>query len=82
MKRGQFGSRHKFLSKNGKFIYHISIIDYLQAYNMEKWMENKAKVYVLGRDGKLISAVHPKLYASRYLKFMKEHVIIDEKEDL
>jgi hypothetical protein len=26
--------------------------------------------------------VHPKLYATRYVKFMKENVIIDEKEDL
>ena len=82
MKRGQFGNRHKYLSKNGKFIYHISIIDYLQAYNAEKYCENKIKVYGLGRNEKLISAVHPKLYATRYVKFMKENVIIDEKEDL
>ncbi len=30
------GSRHKFISENGKYIYHVALIDYLQAYNLEK----------------------------------------------
>lgn len=27
---------HEFMSDNGKYIYHIGIIDYLQDYNWEK----------------------------------------------
>ena len=32
----KLGTRHKYISENGKYIYHIAIIDYLQAYNLEK----------------------------------------------
>jgi hypothetical protein len=32
-------TRHSFMSEDGKFIYHIGIIDYLQDYNMEKMGE-------------------------------------------
>jgi len=31
-----FHARHKFISENGKYIYHVAIIDYLQAYDIEK----------------------------------------------
>ena len=40
------GNRHKYISKNGRFIYHIAIIDYLQAYDFEKYMENFAKKWL------------------------------------
>ncbi len=40
------GNRHKYISKNGRFIYHIAIIDYLQAYDLEKYMENFAKKWL------------------------------------
>jgi len=43
-------TRHTWLSKNGKFIYHLSIIDYLQAFNTEKKAESWVKTTVLGRD--------------------------------
>ena len=39
-------SRHKFISENGKYIYHVAIIDYLQAYDFEKKAENFAKVWI------------------------------------
>ena len=29
-------TRYKFISECGKFIYHFSIIDYLQEYNTDK----------------------------------------------
>ena len=37
------GSRHKFLSTCGRFIYHIGIIDYLQDFNFDKKLENFLK---------------------------------------
>lgn len=41
----QMGNRHKYISENGRFIYHIAIIDYLQEYNLEKKAENFIKVH-------------------------------------
>lgn len=37
------GNRHKFLSKCGRYIYHIGIIDYLQDFNFDKKLENFLK---------------------------------------
>jgi hypothetical protein len=50
------GNRHKFISFDGQFIYHIAIIDYLQEYNLEKRAENFIKVYIYNRDNYKISA--------------------------
>ena len=72
-------SRHKFLSVSGRYIYHIGIIDYLQDYNFEKIMENKFKMFI-NKEGAQISAIEPKGYATRYLKFMRDKVFIDQKE--
>ena len=71
-------TRHTFLSKGGKFIYHLAIIDYLQDFNLEKRLENMLKT-VINKDGAQISAIPPNPYCKRYVKFMREHVIIDEK---
>jgi len=73
------GSRHKFLSKSGRYIYHIGIIDYLQEFNFDKKLENRLKVF-LNKEGAQISAIQPKPYATRYMKFMRDKVIIDQKE--
>lgn len=74
------GSRHKFLSACCQYIYHIGIIDYLQDYNLDKQLENFAKYTVLMKgDG--ISAVPPPAYSQRFLRFMRDHVIIDQKEE-
>ena len=35
--------RHKFMSDNGKYIYHLGIIDYLQDFGWEKLGEHKFK---------------------------------------
>ena len=44
MIRSRFvGSRHKFLSTCGRYIYHIGIIDYLQDFNFDKKGENFLK---------------------------------------
>jgi hypothetical protein len=73
------GSRHKFISENGRYIYHVAIIDYLQAYDLEKKAENFLKIWLYQRDGKLISACHPTVYAGRFHDFMKTHVVINGK---
>ena len=39
-------SRHKYKSKCGRYIYHISIIDYLTDFNFNKKLEHNFKVYV------------------------------------
>lgn len=73
------GNRHKFLSQCGRYIYHIGIIDYLQDYNVDKKLENFLK-YRLMMKGPGISAVPPPDYAERFLRFMRDHVIVDQKQ--
>lgn len=70
-------NHHRFISTCGQYIYNIAIIDYLQAYDFEKWGEHQIKVWLYRRDGALISATHPDPYARRFLHFMREHVIIN-----
>ena len=72
-----FGNRHRCISKDGRYIYHIAIIDYLQAFDVEKRAENLIKVWLYQRDGALISACDPKPYARRFNKFMRENVVVD-----
>ena len=72
-------SRYTFLSKSGRYIYHLSIIDYLQDFNLDKKLENRIKVFI-NKEGAEISAIEPKGYFTRYLKFMKDEVIIDQKD--
>ena len=50
-------NRHTFLSANGRWIYHVSIIDYLQQWNFDKKLEAFAKKWFLGKNSKGISAV-------------------------
>mmetsp|Transcript_30838 Transcript_30838/g.38141 ORF Transcript_30838/g.38141 Transcript_30838/m.38141 type:complete len:241 (+) Transcript_30838:2312-3034(+) len=71
------GNQHRYISACGKYIYNLAIIDYLQAYDLEKHGEHLLKVWLYRRDGSLISACNPKPYARRYLHFMREHVIIN-----
>ena len=63
------------MSDDGKFIYHLGIIDYLQDYNIEKWGETQLKSRI--SDGNLISSVPPKQYMTRYFNFMQSQVIIN-----
>jgi hypothetical protein len=65
---GDGPSRHKFMSDNGKYIYHIGIIDYLQNFGWEKRGEHELKA--LQNDGTKISAVPPDMYKERYFRFM------------
>ena len=65
------------MSEDGKFIYHIGIIDYLQDYNMEKMGETQFKSMIA--DGNLISSVPPKQYCTRFFNFMQSQVIINQE---
>ena len=51
----------------------------MQDFNLEKKLENRIKVFI-NKEGAEISAIEPKGYFTRYVKFMKDHVIIDQKE--
>ena len=69
-------SRNSFMSENGKYIYHIGIIDYLQSYNWNKKGENFLKTKI--SDGKYISAVEPNWYCERFFEFMRKEVIVNQ----
>ena len=47
---GKAEERHKYYSQDGRYIYHIAIIDYLTDFNMNKVLENWFKVNILRRD--------------------------------
>jgi len=73
-------NRHKYFSSCGNFIYHIAIIDYLQDFNTDKQVENVFKTVVLRNDKKLLSAIEPIGYQTRFINFMREKVIIDQDQ--
>lgn len=66
------------MSYSGEYIYHLAIIDYLQEYNLDKKGEHFAKTIFRGR-GAEISAVPPDRYVKRFVEFMRNEVIIDDK---
>lgn len=70
-------TRHKYVSSCGQYIYHLAIIDYLQTFNFEKKSESRLKIWILRRPAHLISAVEPKAYGDRFIKFMTQEVLID-----
>ena len=55
----------------------MSIIDYLQEWDLNKKAEHFCKTYLLGKSKKNISAVEPTKYAKRFLNFMQHHVFVD-----
>mmetsp|Transcript_30864 Transcript_30864/g.30358 ORF Transcript_30864/g.30358 Transcript_30864/m.30358 type:complete len:178 (-) Transcript_30864:181-714(-) len=73
-------TRHQYYSSNGKYIYHIAIIDYLQEFDLNKRLESFTKIHILSRDRNQISAVDPHLYCSRFLSFMRRRVLYDQNE--
>jgi hypothetical protein len=72
-----FFNRHQFISADGLWIYHVSIIDYLQMWDLNKKAEHFCKTYFLGKNKKNISAVEPSKYAKRFLNFVQRHVFND-----
>ena len=75
--KGYEDKRHVFMSEDGMYLYHMGVIDYLQDFNWIKWGENKYKS--LKTDGDYISAVPPPWYAKRFIEFMCNNVLINQK---
>ena len=55
--------------KHGDKVYHIGIIDYLQAWNLSKKIENKLK-----GSKQDISAVPPFEYSNRFYHYAQNHI--------
>ena len=75
-------ARHIYVGRDENFVYHISVIDYLQDFNMDKKFENAFKSVKDRKNRLLISAVHPNDYASRFTRWMAENVFIDQVGNL
>jgi len=71
--------RHLYISKDLEYIYHISIIDYLQDYNFDKKLEHFLKTAWRGVNSE-ISAVNPIRYCERFKEFMEGEVLLLSKE--
>ena len=63
-----------YVSKDNKYLYCVGLIDYLQKFDMSKFLENKYKSLLHGKEIKNVSAVDPMIYASRMLDFAKKYI--------
>lgn len=66
-----------FKSQKQKYIYCIGLIDYLQEFNMSKFLENKYKGLLYGEEIKNVSAVDPVMYANRMVDFARTHIFVN-----
>ena len=55
-------------------VYHIAIIDYLQAWTFNKKFERFSKTTFMGKDGSRLSAIEPQTYACRFRNFVESNV--------
>ena len=67
-----FAENHRF--KLGHKVFHLSIIDYLQEWNLNKKLERYAKIYFKNADPSGLSAIAPAEYQRRFMRFMKDIV--------
>ena len=70
----QYGTEKFILSKSGKYIYFMTVIDYLQEYNYNKRIEHSLKAirnpkYIIN-----ISAIPTKPYANRFINFIHDRI--------
>lgn len=72
-------AKHQFT--NMTKTVHISIIDYLQEWNLNKKCERILKTMVLLKDGKNLSAIEPVQYAKRFTAFMEQKVFAIKYKD-
>lgn len=54
----------------------MSIIDYLQRWNLQKKLEKACRVYLLGQPGPSLSVQPPKEYSERFFSFVKDNVLV------
>lgn len=71
------GGLCKVLSKCGRYVYHIAIIDYLTVYNFNKIFERYTKSLV--HPIKDLSAAPPTFYQERFYKFTKDEIFKNNK---
>jgi 1-phosphatidylinositol-4-phosphate 5-kinase len=64
--------RNWFRSEDGKQIYYLGIIDYLQNWNQAKKTEQWFKTRLLCQSKEYLSAVEPRIYQKRWYDFMEE----------
>jgi hypothetical protein len=69
-----FAENHRFKHENK--LFHVSIIDYLQEWNLGKKSERFVKTTLLNKKGKQLSAMEPIGYAKRFQHFMDANVFI------
>lgn len=55
---------------NDRHVFHVSIIDYLQSWDLNKKSERFVKTQLLRKDGKTLSAIEPNEYATRFVDFV------------
>jgi hypothetical protein len=65
-----------FKDRNQKYIYCLGIIDYLQKFNMTKFLENKYKSLLYGEEIKYVSAVDPTLYCKRMHEWTLQNLLV------
>lgn len=56
-------------------MYHLSIIDYLQTWDIHKKTERLSKILLYSRIQETMSALPPTKYQLRFANFMAKHVI-------
>jgi hypothetical protein len=74
--------RHRFKSTCGRYVYHISVIDFLTRFNFSKKVESWYKTTIKNKKKELVSCVPPELYSKRFIDFMNKQVIVNENRNL
>lgn len=64
----------KFVSKCGRYRYHVSIIDYLQKYTCSKSIERGFKIMFKRAKPYEVSSINPSDYQKRFVDFMRSTV--------
>lgn len=54
----------------------MGIIDYLQKFNVAKFLENKYKSILYGDEIRYVSAVDPTIYSERMFEFSKDFIFV------
>ena len=63
--------RYTRQSSDEKFTYHLSLIDFLQDWNLKKRMERFAKTKLRNKDPAGLSAIEPSAYQKRFHRFIE-----------
>ena len=70
-----------FISNNEKWIYQVSVIDYLQTFDGSKKREVMAKRVFKNVNVTNLSAVPPDPYFQRWIKFVEDRVFVSSMMD-